>query len=45
MSFNKIITLFAISFLLACSINEPKLPEWDTDWKIYLPTQDFIMGE
>ncbi|MEJ2543649.1 MAG: hypothetical protein P8Y99_06245 [Calditrichaceae bacterium] len=39
------ISYFALLLLLACSVNEPKLPEWDTDWKIYMPAQDFIMGE
>ena len=45
MSINKTISFSLIVFLFACSINDPKLPEWDTEWKVYAPTQDFIMGE
>jgi hypothetical protein len=45
MSIIKTISYFVLLLLFACSVNEPKLPEWDTEWRIYAPTQDFIMGE
>ncbi|MBN1408283.1 MAG: hypothetical protein JW956_10860 [Calditrichaceae bacterium] len=45
MTIKKVFTIFSLLLLFACSVNDPKLPEWDTDWKIYMPTQDFIMGE
>lgn len=35
--------LFVSLFVSACTINEPKLPSWETEWNIYLPTEDFIM--
>jgi hypothetical protein len=37
------IFLFVSLFVSACTINEPKLPSWETEWNIYLPTEDFIM--
>lgn len=45
MSIIKTFSYFVLLLLFACSVHEPKLPEWDTEWRIYAPTQDFIMGE
>ncbi|MEJ2055141.1 MAG: hypothetical protein P8X42_14590 [Calditrichaceae bacterium] len=45
MFIRKIYVFPLLLVILSCSLHEPKLPEWDTNWKIYLPTQDLIMGE
>jgi hypothetical protein len=37
--------LLFIFLLSACTINEPALPAWDTDWVIHLPTNDWLMSE
>ncbi len=29
----------------SCTINEPSLPSWDTDWTVYLPSKDFVMAD
>ncbi len=45
MKITKVFTLFVFSFLISCGINEPKLPVWDTEWTLDLPTKDFVMTE
>ena len=45
MTIKNTLSYFSLLLLFACSVNEPKLPEWDTNWKIYVPTQDIILGE
>ena len=44
---NKILvsTLIFLVFLSSCSIHEPSLPAWDTQWTVVLPTEDFVMSE
>ena len=38
--------LFLIFGLMtACSLNEPKLPAWDTEWTLYLPTENYVLSE
>ncbi len=41
----KIGLLFITALLTACTLNEPKLPSWDTQWGLQLPTTDFVMSE
>lgn len=41
----KICLLFFSALLTACTLNEPKLPSWDTQWGLQLPTTDFVMSE
>lgn len=45
MIINRFLVLLAAFILFACSVNDPKLPDWETEWKIYIPSQDLIMGE
>ncbi len=40
--FSILIMMFLFS---ACTVNEPKLPAWDTEWTLYLPTDNFLMEE
>jgi len=41
-----LIWLFALILLMSsCSINEPKLPQWDTKWSIYLPLHDYSLQD
>ena len=41
----KICLLLFTALLTACTLNEPKLPSWDTQWGLQLPTTDFVMSE
>ncbi len=41
----KICLLLFTALLTACTLNEPKLPSWDTQWALQLPTKDFTMSE
>ncbi len=34
-----------LAIVSSCTINEPSLPSWDTDWAVYLPTKDFVMAD
>lgn len=29
----------------ACTINEPKLPKWDTEWTLYLPSDQLVLAD
>jgi len=44
---NKILvsTLLLFLFLSSCTLHEPSLPAWDTQWNMVLPTEDFVMSE
>ncbi|HGY56470.1 MAG TPA: hypothetical protein ENK44_12240 [Caldithrix abyssi] len=44
-NYNFIIGLIFLVVLVGCQINEPKLPPWESEWTLYLPTQDFYMSE
>lgn len=37
--------LLMTALMAACTLNEPRLPAWDTEWKFYLPTVDYIMSK
>ncbi len=39
-----IVSLLLIA-AFSCKIHEPNLPSWDTQWSLYLPTEDFQMAE
>ncbi len=39
------IVLPLLAVLSSCTINEPSLPSWDTDWAVYLPSKDFVMAD
>ena len=41
----KISLLIIVAALTACTLNEPELPKWDTEWSLYLPTYDYNMAE
>lgn len=38
-------SLLFMALLTACTLNEPKLPAWDTQWSLQLPADDFNMSE
>jgi len=44
---NKILvsTLLVFLFLSSCTLHEPSIPAWDTQWTVILPTEDFVMSE
>lgn len=44
---NKRILLLPLLLLLssACTVNEPHIPSWDTQWTLVLPTKDFILSD
>ena len=35
--------LTVLVFITGCQLNEPNLPPWETNWSLYLPTEDFTM--
>ena len=43
MTLYRIILIFTLLVIFACTINEPNIPEWDTAIKIHFPTQDVLM--
>ncbi len=39
------ILILTVAVLSACTLNEPSLPGWDTEWTLYLPVENFVMSE
>ncbi|MBN2426321.1 MAG: hypothetical protein JXR46_02625 [Calditrichaceae bacterium] len=37
--------LAILILIIGCTLNEPKLPKWDTEWTIFLPTHDYNMAD
>jgi hypothetical protein len=43
--FKKLFSLAICFLVVTCTIHEPKLPEWDTEWSVHIPSQNFVMDE
>ncbi len=37
--------MIGLILFMACSIDEPKLPRWFTDWRLPIPYADWVMEE
>lgn len=43
--FKRLFSLAICFLIISCTIHEPKLPEWDSEWSVHIPSQDFVMDE